>query len=137
VNSTLCNLDLSTSDTCDLAALEYAVAHPAVFTLSLDVTENISSITRECPTRPCYMASVRVAVPMAESSQKNEAEDVEAAVVGAREEEEKPMKPMGERGVTAATAAVAAGAYVYTARINSNRDTTVKHEDPTRVAPCL
>ena len=110
MNSTLCNLDLGTSDTCDIAALMYAVAHPEVFTLSVEVTENISSITRECPTRPCYMASVRVAVPLAEDDEGNEAEDGEGA---------------------------AAGAYVYTARINSNRDTTVKHEDTTRVAPCL
>lgn len=31
LNATLCNLDLATSDTCDLDALEYAVAHPEVF----------------------------------------------------------------------------------------------------------
>ena len=31
LNATLCNLELATSDTCDLDALEYAVAHPEVF----------------------------------------------------------------------------------------------------------
>ena len=33
LNTTLCNLDLGTSDTCDLDALEYATAHPDVFKL--------------------------------------------------------------------------------------------------------
>ncbi len=63
LNSTLCNLDLGTSDTCDLDALEFAVAHPAVFKLGMVVHKNISKITRACPTQPCYMASVEVTVP--------------------------------------------------------------------------
>ena len=63
LNSTLCNLDLGTSDTCDLDALEFAVAHPAVFKLGMVVHKNISKITRACPTQPCYMASVQVTVP--------------------------------------------------------------------------
>ena len=63
LNATLCNLDLGTSDTCDLDALQYAASHPRVFALTLSVTANISAITRACPTRPCYMASVRVSVP--------------------------------------------------------------------------
>ena len=46
LNSTLCNLDLGTSDTCDLDALEFAVGHPAVFKLGLAVTDNITQITR-------------------------------------------------------------------------------------------
>ena len=33
LNSTLCNLDLTTSDTCDLDALEYASDHPEIFKL--------------------------------------------------------------------------------------------------------
>lgn len=63
LNATLCNLDLGTSDTCDLDALQYAAAHPEVFKLGMTVTENIAKITRACPTRPCYMASVQVTVP--------------------------------------------------------------------------
>ena len=63
LNSTLCNLDLGTSDTCDLDALEFAVAHPVVFKLGMVVHKNISKITRACPTQPCYMASVQVTVP--------------------------------------------------------------------------
>ena len=62
-NSTLCNLDLGTSDTCDLDAITFAMSHPVVFTLGMQVTENVPEITRACPTRPCYMASVQVAVP--------------------------------------------------------------------------
>lgn len=63
LNTTYCNLMLGTSDTCDLDALEYAVAHPEIFKLGMVVHENISQITRACPTQPCYMASVEVTVP--------------------------------------------------------------------------
>ena len=100
LNATLCNLDLGTSDTCDLDALLYADSHPEVFKLGMAVTDNIAAITRACPTRPCYMASVQVTIPATET-------------------------------------AIAAAAYAYTAFINSNRDTTVQHETPTMVAPCL
>ena len=106
LNASLCNLDLTTSDTCDLDALEFAVAHPEVFQLGMSVTESISAITRACPTRPCYMASVRVTVPTTTTT------------------------------ITTTTTA-AAKPYVYTAFINSNRDTTVRHEMPSQVAPCL
>ena len=88
-----------TSDTCDLDALQYAVAHPAVFKLGMDMRKNISKITRACPTKQgCYMASVQVTVP---------------------------------------EAAEGAGPYVFTAFINNNRDTTVRHDTPTMTAPCL
>ena len=38
LNSTLCNLDLRTSDTCDLDALNFAVENPRIFKLGLEVT---------------------------------------------------------------------------------------------------
>jgi hypothetical protein len=63
LNASLCSLDLTTSDTCDLDALQFAVAHPGVFKLDLAVTKNIGAITRACPARPCYMATVEVTVP--------------------------------------------------------------------------
>lgn len=66
--------------------------------------------TRACPTRPCYMASVRVTVPVTPAAQEQGREGKK----GKREE-----------------------AYVYTASINSNRDTIVRHDTPTMVAPCL
>ena len=100
LNASLCNLQLGTSDTCDLEALQFAAADPQTFTITMNITENVTRLTRACPTRPCFLASVRVAVPAA---------DV-------------------ERG---------APPYVYTATINSNRDTVVHHEDPAAVAPCL
>ena len=66
------------------------------------VIENITKITRSCPTRPCYEATVQVTLPPTPTA------PIEA---------EEP--------------------YVYTAYINNNRDTTVKHETPTQKAPCL
>ena len=54
---------LGTSDTCDLDALRYAVAHPEIFKLGMEVQKNISKITRACPTQGCYMATVQVTVP--------------------------------------------------------------------------
>ena len=101
LNTTICNRNLHTSDTCDLDALRFAAAHPAVFELGITVTQNISSITRACPTRPCYVATVRVTVPLSSEGQDGEAP------------------------------------YKYTASINNNRDTTVQHNSPTAVAPCL
>jgi hypothetical protein len=79
-NSTLCNLDLGTSDTCDLDALTFAMFNPEVFKLGMQVTENVTQITRACPTRPCcYMASVQVTVPTSvaddDSEENNTAHD--------------------------------------------------------------
>jgi hypothetical protein len=93
LNSTLCNLDLGTSDTCDLDALNYAAATPRIFQMTVQVVEDIPAITRACPTRPCYMATVQVSVPSSST--------------------------------------------VYTVNINSNRDTIVKHDTASTVAPCL
>ena len=109
LNSTLCNLDLHTSDTCDLDALQYASAHPEVFKLGMDMKTNWTDrkITRACPTQPCYMASVQVTVPATYG----------AASVGAHEEQ--------------------TAAYVYTCTINNNRDTVVHHATPAATAPCL
>ena len=56
------------------------------------------------------MASVRVTVPVTPAAQEQGREGKK----GEREE-----------------------AYVYTASINSNRDTIVRHDTPTMVAPCL
>lgn len=39
------------------------MSHPSVFQLSLEVTDSIAEITRDCPTRPCFVASVQVTVP--------------------------------------------------------------------------
>jgi len=107
LNSTLCNLNLHTSDTCDLNALQYASAHPEVFKLGMDMKKNWTDgkITRACPTQPCYMASVQVTVPAGYG-----------AAHGAQEQ---------------------AAAYVYTCTINSNRDTVVQHATPAATAPCL
>ena len=44
LNSTLCNLDLTTSDTCDLDALEYASDHPEIFKL----------VRLKLPALPCF-----------------------------------------------------------------------------------
>jgi len=117
LNETLCNLDLDTSDTCDLDALLYADSHPEVFKLGMTVTDNITTITRACPTRPCYMASVQVTIP-AKATAATAAAGAAAAAQGA-------------------AVAAAAAAYSYTAFINSNRDTIVRHDTPTMVAPCL
>jgi len=63
VNAKYCNLDLGTTDTCDVLALTYATQHTEIFKISLDITENISKLTRACPNRPCYMATVSVTTP--------------------------------------------------------------------------
>jgi len=110
LNATLCNLDLGTSDTCDLDALLYATGHPEVFKLGMTVTDNITAITRACPTRPCYMASGQVPTPGKATA-----------------------KVAGQEGGGTGAAAP----YAYTARINSNRDTVVQHDTPTMAAPCL
>ena len=65
LNASYCNLDLGTSDTCDLDALQFAADHPGVFKMGVTVVQNTPKITRACPTRPCYMASVQVTVPAA------------------------------------------------------------------------
>ena len=56
------------------------------------------------------MASVRVTVPVTPAAQEQGRE-------GKKGKREEP--------------------YVYTASINSNRDTIVRHDTPTMVAPCL
>ena len=40
-------------------------------------------------------------------------------------------------GTAERAAAQGAAPYVYTAFVNSNRDTVVRHEDPTAIASCL
>jgi hypothetical protein len=80
----------------------------------VNVTEHAPQLTRPCPSRPCFMASVRVHVPALHTAEGAAA--VEGAA-GARVEGAAP--------------------YVYTALINSNRDTVVRHEDPKASAPCL
>ena len=107
LNASLCSLQLGGTDTCDLDALRFASDHPEVFTVRVLVTEYALRLTRECPSRPCFMASVRVQVP-------------------AR-----------HRVEGAAAEGAAAVPYVYTAFNNSNRDTVVCHEDPNASAPCL
>ena len=114
LHATLCSLQLGKSDTCDLSALLFASDHPEVFTLRMNVTEHAAQLTRECPSRPCFMASVRVEVPASHAVEG-------AAAEGAAEE----------------SVAEGAAPYVYTAFINSNRDTVVRHEDPKASAPCL
>ena len=98
-----------------------------VFTLRMNVTEHAPQLTRECPSRPCFMASVRVQVPALHTAERAAVEAVRkgAAAGGAAVE-----------GVAEAEAEGAAP-YVYTAFVNSNRDTVVRHEDPTATAPCL
>ena len=114
LNATLCSLQLGRSDTCDLSALLFASDHPEVFTLRMNVTEHAAQLTRECPSRPCFTASVRVEVPASHTAEGTAAE-----------------------GAAAESVAEGAAPYVYTAFINSNRDTVVRHEDPKASAPCL
>jgi hypothetical protein len=63
LNDTYCNMQAQTSDTCDLDALQFAVDHAHIFKLAIAITGNTSQLSRACPTRPCYMASVTVTVP--------------------------------------------------------------------------
>ena len=44
---------------------------------------------------------------------------------------------MEPEGAAERAAAQGAAPYVYTAFVNSNRDTVVRHEDPTAIASCL
>ena len=82
--------------------------------MRVNVTEHAPQLSRECPSRPCFMASVRVQVPALHTAEGA------AAVEGA-----------------AGAGVEGAAPYVYTAFINSNRDTVVRHEDPKASAPCL
>jgi hypothetical protein len=66
INASYCNLMLTTSDTCDILALEFAHAHPEVFAVRIVVTQNVSVLTRLCTARPCYQATVDLTVPQAE-----------------------------------------------------------------------
>ena len=125
LNATLCSLQLGKSDTCDLSALLFAASLPEVFTLRINVTEHSPQLTRECPSRPCFMASVRVQVPTLHTA---EAEGVAAGVAA----EGTAAESLETEGAVEGTAP-----YVYTAFINSNRDTVVRHEDPKASAPCL
>jgi hypothetical protein len=86
---------------------------------SIKVTTNIAKITRSCPTRPCYEASVQVTVPP--TPPPTTAPDAAAAAAAAAAEAEQ----------------VVAGPYIYTTFINSNRDTVVQHDTASMVAPCL
>ena len=63
LSETYCSLQLSTSDTCDLSSLQYAVAHPEIFTITFDVQESAKELTRECTARPCFTAQTKVVVP--------------------------------------------------------------------------
>ena len=96
----------------------------------MNVTEHAPQLTRECPSRPCFMASVRVQVPALHTADGAGAEGVTVRAEGAAAES------ASAEGVAEAEAKGAAR-YVYTAFINSNRDTVVHHEDPTAIAPCL
>ena len=58
-----CSPALGTSDTCDLAALELALARADVFAIALNVTLNATALSAQCTARPCYTAAVAVAVP--------------------------------------------------------------------------
>jgi len=75
LNASYCNLQLSTSDTCDLAALEYANTKPHIFGIRIEVTQNITNLTRKCPTRPCYTAAVTVTVPSSEIVRADDGDD--------------------------------------------------------------
>ena len=96
----------------------------------MNVTEHAAQLTRECPSRPCFMASVRVQVPALHTADGAGAEGATVRAEGAVAE------GVAVEGVAEAEAEGAAP-YVYTAFVNSNRDTVVRHEDPTATAPCL
>ena len=107
LNASYCNLNLHTSDTCDLDALQFAADHPEIVAVKISITENITKLTRACPNRPCFMASVQVTVPASHHEQN------------------------GSDGN-----ATAAAAYTYVVQTNSNRDTTATHPT-SQWAPCL
>ena len=86
--------------------------------MRVNVTEHAPRLSRACPSRPCFMVSVRVQVPALHTAEG--AANILAAVEGA-----------------AGAAVEGAAPYVYTAFINSNRDTVVRHEDSKASAPCL
>ena len=48
---------------CNLAALAAALGMPHTYKLAINVIENIPVLTRLCSARPCYVATVTVAVP--------------------------------------------------------------------------
>ena len=97
----------------------------------MNVTEHVAQLTRECPSRPCFMASVRVQVPALHTAERAAAEAVAKGAAGVAAE------GAAAEGAAEGSAAKGAAPYVYTAFINSNRDTVVRHEDPTASAPCL
>jgi hypothetical protein len=62
IDDAYCNLQLTTSDTCDIAALRYAAANPAIFQVTIVVEEMAPALSRECTARPCFTALVNVTV---------------------------------------------------------------------------
>ena len=63
LSETYCSLQLTTSDTCYLSSLQYAAAHPEIFTITFIVQESAQQLTRECTARPCFTAKTKVVVP--------------------------------------------------------------------------
>ena len=59
----LCVVDPTTSDTCDLAALQLAATRTDVFAIDVAVTDDAKILTRVCTRQPCYLATVAVTVP--------------------------------------------------------------------------
>ena len=49
---------------CDPHALRHALSNASPFEIDIAVTANASVLSALCPTRPCYLASVRVAAPL-------------------------------------------------------------------------
>ena len=46
-----------------LLALRFAMAHPDTFGVTIEVVPNASALGGFCTARPCYNATVRLAVP--------------------------------------------------------------------------
>jgi hypothetical protein len=53
---------------CDADSLRLAVGQPKVFDFRIHVDANASALSRACVARPCFVATVRVAAPLASAA---------------------------------------------------------------------
>ena len=62
----LLNPNICSPPTCLIGDLAYALSEPEIFSVNIRVEENAKVLSPACTTRPCYRASVHVAVPRTE-----------------------------------------------------------------------
>ena len=55
---------ISTCTASDIADLKYAIATPSIFSMSIVVTENATTLNVTCTNRPCYLATVSLTPPL-------------------------------------------------------------------------